>query len=240
MPDPAPRVDDRERPLLAPVVALSRAAVVADRLVEAIAAGELAPGQRLVEVEVAGRLAVSRVPLREAMKSLEAQGILVAEAHRGTRVAPFDEGWARSVRRARIALERLAFRDAAPRFRAEPERFAALDRLVQTMERRAAHDDWLSVIKADLGFHRTVVRAAGDGILATLWETLARHVLIVFGRETRPNWAVLRHGEKHRELMQALGAGEPDELDREVERHILRVPRLLAATAKVRGRESGR
>jgi DNA-binding GntR family transcriptional regulator len=169
---------------------------------------------------------------------LAAQGILVAEPYRGTRVAPIDEGWARSVRRARVALERLAFRDAAPRFRAELERFAALDRLVRAMERDAARDDWLSVIKADVGFHRTVVRAAGDGILATLWEeTLARHVLIVSGRETRPNWTVLRHGEEHRELMQALAAAGPDQLDREVERHILRVPRLLAAAG---GKESGR
>jgi DNA-binding GntR family transcriptional regulator len=216
---------------LSPVSLPSRSATVADRLVEAVAAGELAPGQRLLENEVAGRLAVSRVPLREAMKALCAQGILAAEPHRGTRVAPFDEAWARSVRRARIALERLAFRDAAALFRAEPERCRRLEALIAEMERHAACEDWLPVIRADLAFHRVVVEAAGDGIVATLWETLARHVLIVFGRETRPNWAVLRHGDEHRELVGALMGADPDELDREVERHVLRVPRQSGALA---------
>jgi DNA-binding GntR family transcriptional regulator len=106
------------------------------------------------------------------------------------------------------------------------------------MEHGAARDDWLSVIKADLAFHRTVVKAAGDGIVATLWATLARHVLIVFGRETRPAWSVLRHGEEHRELMQALAEAMPDQLDREVERHILRVP--PARTTMGQDEEEGR
>ena len=53
--------------------------MVADRIVEAVAAGHLLPSQRLVEQEMADRLAVSRVPLREAMKALCAQGILVTE-----------------------------------------------------------------------------------------------------------------------------------------------------------------
>lgn len=204
------------------------AAAVADRIVEAIAWGELEPGQRLPEGELAGRLGVSRIPLREAMKTLEAQGILVAEAHRGTRVAPFGEGWAARVRRARIALERIAFRDALPAFAAEPARLGELDRLIRAMEQDAARDDWLGVLRADVAFHRAVIRAAGDEIVATLWEALARHVLIVFGREVRPRRHGLRHGEEHRELRDLLAAGDPAPLDREVERHILRVPRLQA------------
>lgn len=214
---------------MAPVSTPSRAATVADRLVEAVAGNALAPGQRLVELDVADRLAVSRVPLREAMKALCAQGILIAEPHRGTRVAPFDKAWAASVRRARIALERLAFRDSVAVLRAEPEHRARLERLIVEMERRAAKREWLPVIRADLAFHRTVVQAAGDLILATLWETLAQHVLIVFGRETRRNWASLRHGAEHHELLDVLLTGSPEDIDREVERHIMRVPHEIEA-----------
>lgn len=222
---------------LAPVATPSRSATVADRLVEAVAGNALAPGQRLVELDVAGRLAVSRVPLREAMKALCAQGILIAEPHRGTRVAPFDEAWAASVRRARIALETLAFGDAAAVVRAEPQQYARLERLIVEMERRAARKEWLPVIKADLDFHRAVVQASGDAIIATLWETLAQHVLIVFGRETRRHWAVLRHGEEHRELLAVLLKGSGEDIDREVERHIMRVPHEIEAAAS-EGREN--
>lgn len=210
-----------------PVTQPSRSATVADRIVEAVAAGRLTPGQRLVEQEVAASLAVSRVPLREAMKTLCAQGILTAEPHRGTRVAPIDDAWSASVRRARIALERLAFRDAAPVLRAEVARTRELRRLITDMERHTARRNWLEGIKADLAFHRSVVMAGGDGIVATLWETLARHVLIVFGRETRPEWSGGHLGEEHRELLAALLEGSPTELDREVERHIMRMPRSI-------------
>lgn len=216
-------------PRLGPVEVRNLGATIADRIVEAIAWGELEPGQRLVEEDLAGRLGVSRVPLREAMKTLEAQGILVAEAHRGTHVAAFGEGYDARVRRSRIALERLAFRDATAVFRAEPDRVAELDRLIEAMDADAAADDWLGVLRSDVGFHRTVVRAAGDDIVATLWETLARHVLIVFGREVRPHRSELRHGDEHRELRDLLLRGTQEALDAEIERHIQRVPHLVAA-----------
>ena len=200
----------------------SRSTTVADRIVEAVAAGHLLPAQRLVEQEMAGRLAVSRVPLREAMKALCAQGILVTEPHRGTRVAPMGQAWAAAVRRTRLALERLAFRDAAPVLRAERGRTRGLHVLIDEMERSVGRKDWLAVIKADLAFHRGVVVAGGDGIVGTLWETLARHVMIVFGIESRLHWYEAPVAEEHLELLTALMEGSPDDLDREVEIHIMR------------------
>lgn len=214
----APPVEQTFRP----VSVESRATMVADRIVEAVAAGHLQPSQRLVEQEMAGRLAVSRVPLREAMKALCAQGILVTEPHRGTRVAPIDDAWAAAVRRARLALERLAFRDAAPVLRADPGRTRGLRLLMDEMEGSVTRKDWLAVIKADLAFHRSVVAAGGDGIVGTLWETLARHVMIVFGMESRLHWYEAPVAEEHLELLTALMEGSPDQLDREVEIHIMR------------------
>ena len=210
-----------------PVSVESRSTTVADRIVEAVAAGQLLPGRRLVEQEMADRLAVSRVPLREAMKTLCAQGILVAEPHRGTRVAGFGDAWAAAVRRARLALERLAFRDAASVLRAEPKRTRELHHLIDDMDRDAGRGDWLSAIRADLAFHRSVVAAGGDEIVVTLWETLARHVMIVFGQETRLNRSEHHLAEEHRALLTTLMEASPDVLDREVERHILRIPRSI-------------
>ena len=64
---------------------------IADAIVEGIASGVLRPGQRLIEIDLAKQFAVSRVPLREALKTLEAQGILDREPHRGVRVVALDE-----------------------------------------------------------------------------------------------------------------------------------------------------
>lgn len=212
---------------LRPVESQSLPEQVADRLVEAIAWGRLRPGERLPEADVAQQLGVSRIPLREAIRTLEAQGIVVSEPHRGTRVAAFDAGWADRVRRARIALERLAFRDVAQSASCPSGIRDELDALISGMARAGEAGDLLALIRADVAFHRCVVVASGDPIIASLWDGLARHTLIVFGRETRTLLPVLRHAEEHALLRDRLLGGDLDELDAEVERHILRVPHLV-------------
>src|SRR4051812_12303557 len=94
--------------LIAPLAAPSLALRIADALTEAVASGAVEPGERLVETDIAARLGVSRVPLREALKLLEAQGIVEVVAHRGARVVPFDDARIDRICKARIALERLA------------------------------------------------------------------------------------------------------------------------------------
>src|SRR5438876_287873 len=110
--------------------AQSLAAQVADAIVDAIGAGTVAPGQRLVETDLARRLAVSRVPVREALKMLEAQGILVAAPHRGARVVEFDELKIDRICQVRVALERLALPDAIATFARQPQRLAVLEELI--------------------------------------------------------------------------------------------------------------
>ena len=95
----------------APVLSMARspslAEQAADAIVTGVSAGALKPGQRLVETELAGLLNMSRVPLREALKILEAQGIVESIPHRGTRIAMFDEARVTQICEARVALERL-------------------------------------------------------------------------------------------------------------------------------------
>jgi len=66
---------------------------VANSIADGIALGRLDPGQRIVEVDLARQLNVSRVPVREAIKTLVAQGILETSPHRGTRVVVYDQAW---------------------------------------------------------------------------------------------------------------------------------------------------
>src|SRR5690348_4833841 len=158
--------------------AQSLAAQVADAIVDAIGAGTVTPGQRLVETDLARRLAVSRVPVREALKMLEAQGILVVSPHRGARVVEFDEMKIDRICQTRVALERLALPDAVAAFARQPERLAVLGELIDRMRREAAHQDWVETSKADLEFHRQICLASDNEIVITLWEALARHVMI--------------------------------------------------------------
>jgi DNA-binding GntR family transcriptional regulator len=208
---------------LRPFAPASLAARVADAIVDAIAGGELQPGQRLIETDLAGTLEVSRVPVREAVKMLEAQGILRSLPHRGAFVVPLDDARIDRICEARLALERLALPGAVAAFETAPARLRELDALIARMETLASSRAWLELCKADLAFHRAFIRASGNDIVALLWEALARHVLIVFGRELRYERLKAKLGVHHRELRKLFAAGDTEGLVAELARHIMRL-----------------
>ena len=97
--------------------------------------------------------------------------------------------------------------------------------IIATMERAASRLEWIDISKADLDFHREICRASGNDIVETLWETLARHVFIVFGHEIRDERDAPGMGPQHRLLRDLLAAGDVATLHREIERHIMRLRR---------------
>ncbi len=212
-----------------PVLTMARSPSLADQaanaIVEGVASGALQPGQRLVETELASLLNMSRVPLREALKILEAQGIVESIPHRGTRIATFDDARVGQICEARIALERIALRDAAQAYKASPRLIARLDQLIAEMERAADRREWIEVSKADLNFHREICHASANAIVDTLWEALARHVFIVFGNEIRDERDERTVGPQHRRLRDLLAAGDAAALHTEIEHHIMRLRR---------------
>lgn len=161
----------------------SLAESIADSIAGAIATRHLKPGERVVELTLAEQLGVSRVPVREALKVLHAQGIISGGSHRGYRVVAFDEQTAQNVFELRLTLEKILLRDAIVRFRAGEADLSGLHAAVNQMKMAARIEDRAASLAADLEFHRAICESAGNEIAATLWETLARHVLIIFSRE---------------------------------------------------------
>ncbi|WP_170984163.1 GntR family transcriptional regulator [Rhodoligotrophos defluvii] len=216
--------DGAERDLTVPFLrARSLADQVADAITNAIAQGHIRPGQRLIETELARGLGVSRIPIREAVKMLAAQGIVDTSPHRGTFVVEFDEARIDRICAVRVALERLAGREAAQVYAAEPQRLSRLDAIIDDLSRAAAAGDWIAASRADLAFHREICAASGNDIVAKLWETIARHVLIIFGREVLHERDGTNLARQHRALRDTLASGEVDAIDREIESHIMRL-----------------
>lgn len=206
---------------MAPLVPASLASQVADRLVEAVAQGRIEPGQRLYETELATELGVSRIPIREALRLLEGQGLLVARHHRGIRVIALDEAWAQQLYELRIAIERVALRHAAQAYAREPDRLKALDRIIAQMHDAAAAGDRDAVNLADLAFHETVCAESGSPLLVTLWQAIRRHLRILFAREADRDSALAAVPAQHQQLRALLAAGDEAALDRAIEAHIM-------------------
>ncbi|MGE0007034.1 MAG: GntR family transcriptional regulator [Parvibaculaceae bacterium] len=210
-----------------PVLPFTRSPSLAEQAAEAIvggiAAGIFKPGERLVESNLAATLQMSRVPLREALKILEAQGIVASTPHRGTFVPAFDSTRIDQVCEARIALETIALRDAVKNSDGLPALIRRLDGIIAAMEQASARLAWMEVSKADLDFHRAVCEASGNAIVKTLWESLARHVLIVFGQEIRDERDAVIMGPHHRRLRDLIAERDLAALTAEIPGHILRL-----------------
>jgi DNA-binding GntR family transcriptional regulator len=213
-------------PVLSTIERPPLAQQVADKIVEAVAAGAILPGERVTDSDIAQRLGVSRNPVREAMKMLEAQGIIVSSPHRSTHVVAFDRKKVDDIARARVAIEKIAFGDAAEAYAADPRLLEKLDRIIEIMEQCARQKDLNGVTRADLAFHRAVCVASRNNIVLTLWDTIARHMRISFNLEIQedpaPPEEIPHH---HRALRNALARGDRREVELEVEGHILRLQR---------------
>ncbi|SRR5579883_2779130 len=204
---------------------------IADAIVDAVAQGTLEPSQRIIEENLARKFEVSRVPIREAIKLLQAQGILKVTPNRGARVAAFDPAMIEQVYEARIALERIAVRDALAAYRREPRLLDGLREIISRMERMARWSDWVEFRRCDVAFHREICRASGNEIVLKLWEALAQHITIIFGRElaSERNFGVVI--DQHTKLLELFERGDAG-IEQVIEDHIVRLRGTATASAQ--------
>ncbi|MFB7915843.1 GntR family transcriptional regulator [Streptomyces sp. NPDC056061] len=151
-----------------------RKTLISDQVYEllrkAIVEGDLAPNDRVVESEIARRLGVSQAPVREAVKQLAREGLLMHIPRRGHFVVEISSKDAEHARQVREPLERLAARLATENL--TDEHLSELDDLVERMRTAADANDVSSFRDADIEFHTTVGRISGNPFLVRMWEVL--------------------------------------------------------------------
>jgi DNA-binding GntR family transcriptional regulator len=182
-------------------------------LVDAIAMGKLAPGERLTQEDLARRLNVSRQPVLQALRLLKRDGLVEDAPGRGLQVAPMDETVIARVYEVRGALDRLAARLAT-------ERGVAIDRTLLADGRRAvASHDVQAMIEADIAFHRGIYAASGNPLIAQAAQMYWNQVRRAMG-------AVLRHSEgrdtvwdEHEAIADAIAGGDASEAERLMASH---------------------
>ena len=199
----------------------------------AIVAGELSPGERLIEEELAERLGLSRGAVREAIVRLGHEGLAVRERNRGARVRRFTVDEAVEILEARAALESLAAGYAALR-RTDPEA-SELDAIVDDMERLFEAGELLAISDRNGALHRRILelsghRVAGD-ICARLHSQLVRFQFRTVLAPGRPQ----RSLAEHRKIVAAIAARDRAGAERAMRAHLANV----AATLRDDGPRAG-
>ena len=134
--------------------------VVFQTLRNAILKGELKPGERLMEIQLAQKLGVSRTPVREALRKLELEGLVIMIPRRGAIVADITVQDLNDVLEVRSALEELAVKKACDG--ATDEQLKALKQAANDFKRCADGDDLLGCVEADMQFHEIIYAATNN------------------------------------------------------------------------------
>ena len=200
----------------------------AARLRQAILAGDMAPGQRLVEEELAGTLAVTRASLRTALFDLTAEGLVERIPNRGARVRAITLDEAIAITECRMALEGLCAAKAAERI-TEPQA-GRLRQLGDEMERSVADGEPLKYSALNHELHRLIreisAQTVAAGLLERLNGQLVRHRFQLALRPGRPQASL----PEHLAMISAITARRPAEAEEAARRHLSSVITALRDT----------
>lgn len=208
--------------------ALSRGVLadqVRERLLEGILSGRYAPDSRIVETQVARELGTSQAPVREALRGLEALGVVEITPFRGARVRRPTRRDLLDAYAVRSALEALGARLAVPRM--SDADVVELEGYVDDMQRAARAGDGHRVAEADARFHGRIVAIADNATLDKVWRSLEPFLrtyitLVVPGAD--PQWSA----DLHTPIMEALRARDAGAVVAAIERHFAEVSANMA------------
>lgn len=217
---PLPRLDASQAPRFAPMDTRTLVERVIDQIVEAAARGVILPGDRVVEAEVARDLKVSRVPVREALRKLESQGIVENVPYRGMRLMDVSVARLEKILQVRLALEAMAAEEVRRAAARDPRMLSGLDATVARMARAAQEEDRYALAWLDTEFHRQLCELTGNEVLVRAWTPLSLQLTIIFGLSTLQKELAPIVAE-HEDIMAALRSDDPDRLAGVMRVHIL-------------------
>ena len=183
--------------------------VVFNTLRKAILRGELKPGERLMEIQLANKLGVSRTPIREAIRKLELEGLVLMIPRKGAEVAQITEKNMQDVLEVRKALEELSVQLACERITAE-----------QVEEMKMAAEDFRKVLKsgdvtkiaeADVKFHDIIFAATNNQRLITLLNNLREQMYRFRVEYLKQKECYPQLLEDHDKLIALISGGEVEE-----------------------------
>lgn len=191
---------------------------VCEALRNAIRNGILEPGERLMEVQLAEELGISRTPVREAIRKLEQEGYVIMMPRRGTYVSSVSVNDIKEIFEIRSALESLSTGLAARRI--EPDELEKLRALLTEIEGHIQRKDIDKIVEADIEFHGLLYQVSRNErlvtIISNLKEQLARFRTLSMSYPGRLQETL----EEHRAMVEAIAAGDVEAARDAAERHM--------------------
>ncbi|MFN3706358.1 MAG: GntR family transcriptional regulator [Thermoflexales bacterium] len=207
-------------------VSRSLANQIAQRLRTEIIHGKLAPGKRLVELDIARRMGASQGPVREALQMLERDGFIERRAHTASFVAPlsFDDMY--ELFKIRSLVESYAIRRATQRI--SDADCDELDALVSQMREAGRRGDIVTLVECDMAFHRCLCERSGSTTLVQMWTPLYSQIQRFVAQSHPQHFRNLADiADTHDPIVAVLRKRKPAAAARAVREHIMLIWSLM-------------
>ena len=183
--------------------------VVFNTLRKAILRGELKPGERLMEIQLANKLGVSRTPIREAIRKLELEGLVLMIPRKGAEVAQITEKNMQDVLEDRKALEELSVQLACERI--TPEQVEEMKMAAEDFRKVLKSGDVTKIAEADVKFHDIIFAATNNQRLITLLNNLREQMYRFRVEYLKQKECYPQLLEEHDKLIALISGGEVEE-----------------------------
>lgn len=197
---------------------------IVEMLRNAILNGELLPGERLNEKAIARETGTSRMPVREALRQLEQQGLVISTPNRGSFVRYYDQQDIAEIYELRAVLEGLACQKIAKDQRLTSEDLDLLQGYVEDQLKAFADRDYDAWVESEIRFHTFLLQKAKSQRLLRFWTNLQVQCLLA----TRDQWGILfRRPRGHPIILDALREGKREgfiELHQELYKRYIELP----------------
>ncbi len=201
--------------------------LVTKALRDRILSGDIPLGERLIEGRLSEELGVSRMPVREALRELAAEGIVTIEPRRGASVTTFTEEQKRELVEVRATLESLNAKLAAKRH--DPDQIAELQRILDEGSRLTDSTDLAALSQQNFRFHEAIGRVAGNSVLQETIRSLRDRTVMIFApvsrRRGKENW------QEHAAILRAVIAGDAELAGLLAARHVYNAAQMAPLEA---------
>lgn len=192
--------------------------VVFNTLRQGILRGELKPGERLMEIHLADQLGVSRTPIREAIRMLELEGLVIMMPRKGAMVASISKEDLKDVLEVRKALDRLAVSLACERI--TPDGLASLRAAATYFKDVTKTLDSTKIAEADVVFHDEIHKASGNKRLSVMVSNLAERIYRYRFEYIKESYDCVQLIEEHDEIVKCIEKGDKEGAVAAIDRHI--------------------
>lgn len=205
------------RPTLQPVERLRLTDQAHAAIRSSIVSGAFAMGERLVEMELANELRMSRAPIREALQRLAKEGLVEDRAHQGACVAVMTPEDVIDLYNLRLGLETTALR----LFMKAGASTGPLRARIAEMERAANRNDRAAVVRGELEFHHEISASCGNKLLNALFEDLEGRITMALALDDASFENLHDIAQEHVPVVEAIERGDPQAAVAVFEEHML-------------------